>query len=129
MSVPDFRAMGRSVECKVLHRAVKWHLEDRVFMVEGNKTVVFSEQQPDKEDEDGAYGFGDNSPSDSDGSGGLWSCGSDEADYAGATQSIQGSQPATKALNGGALECATYLAGAVKEGARQQAEALKEEGR
>mmetsp|Transcript_14111 Transcript_14111/g.36215 ORF Transcript_14111/g.36215 Transcript_14111/m.36215 type:complete len:398 (+) Transcript_14111:255-1448(+) len=42
MSVPDFRAMGRSVECKVLHRAVKWHLEDRVFMVEGNKTVVFS---------------------------------------------------------------------------------------
>jgi formyltetrahydrofolate hydrolase len=42
MSVQDFRAMGRSVECKVLHRAVKWHLEDRVFLVEGNKTVVFS---------------------------------------------------------------------------------------
>ena len=42
MSVKDFQAMGRSVECKVLHRAVKWHLEDRVFLVEGNKTVVFS---------------------------------------------------------------------------------------
>ena len=42
MSVQDFRAMGRSVECKVLHRAVKWHLEDRVFLVDGNKTVVFS---------------------------------------------------------------------------------------
>eukprot|EP00873_Tetraselmis_striata_P025213 jgi/Tetstr1/445477/TSEL_033255.t1 len=52
-----------------------------------------SEQQPAKEDEDEAYGFGDNSPSQSDGSGGLWSYGSDEADDAGAPQSIQGSEP------------------------------------
>uniref|UniRef100_A0A061RW76 Formyltetrahydrofolate deformylase n=1 Tax=Tetraselmis sp. GSL018 TaxID=582737 RepID=A0A061RW76_9CHLO len=42
MSVADFRTMGRSVESKVLYRAVKWHLEDRIFRVEGNKTVVFS---------------------------------------------------------------------------------------
>mmetsp|Transcript_36415 Transcript_36415/g.114928 ORF Transcript_36415/g.114928 Transcript_36415/m.114928 type:complete len:215 (-) Transcript_36415:110-754(-) len=42
MSVPDLRATGRAVECKVLHRAVKWHLEDRVFRVEGNRTIVFN---------------------------------------------------------------------------------------
>eukprot|EP00873_Tetraselmis_striata_P044502 jgi/Tetstr1/464766/TSEL_009512.t1 len=52
-----------------------------------------NEQRPAKEDEDEAYGFGDNSPSQSDGSGGLWSYGSDEADDAGAPQSIQGSEP------------------------------------
>ena len=41
MSVKDLRNTGRNVECEVLHRAVKWHLEDRVFVVEDNKTVVF----------------------------------------------------------------------------------------
>eukprot|EP00873_Tetraselmis_striata_P028265 jgi/Tetstr1/448529/TSEL_035794.t2 len=104
-----------------------------------------SEQQPAKEDEDEAYGFGDNSPSQSDGSGGLWSYGSDEADDAGAPQSIQGSEPVNPVyVEEGSAEGASgdfesdvlhSLAkaqneeGAVKEGARQQADALKEEGR
>ncbi|WP_116136910.1 formyltetrahydrofolate deformylase [Trinickia diaoshuihuensis] len=40
-SVAEMQAMGRDVECQVLARAVRMHLEDRVF-IDGNKTVVFS---------------------------------------------------------------------------------------
>ncbi len=39
--VEDLRRMGRDLERRVLARAVKWHLEDRVI-VHGNKTVVFA---------------------------------------------------------------------------------------
>jgi formyltetrahydrofolate deformylase len=35
------QAMGREVERQVLLRAVRMHLEDRIF-IDGNKTVVFS---------------------------------------------------------------------------------------
>jgi formyltetrahydrofolate deformylase len=34
------KKIGRSAERRVLARAVKWHLEDRVIVHE-NKTVVF----------------------------------------------------------------------------------------
>jgi formyltetrahydrofolate deformylase len=40
-SVQEMQAMGRDVESQVLLRAVRLHLEDRVF-IDGNKTVVFS---------------------------------------------------------------------------------------
>jgi len=40
-SVAEMQAMGRDVECQVLARAVRMHLEDRVFL-DGNKTIVFS---------------------------------------------------------------------------------------
>jgi formyltetrahydrofolate deformylase len=40
-SVEDLRRIGRELERRVLVRAVKWHLEDRVIVHE-NKTVVFS---------------------------------------------------------------------------------------
>lgn len=40
-SVAEMQALGRDVECTVLARAVRMHLEDRVF-IDGNKTVVFS---------------------------------------------------------------------------------------
>jgi formyltetrahydrofolate deformylase len=33
--------LGRDVECRVLARAVRWHVEHRV-LIEGSKTVVFS---------------------------------------------------------------------------------------
>ena len=33
--------LGKEVERSVLARAVKWHLEDRIFIV-GNKTIVFN---------------------------------------------------------------------------------------
>ncbi len=36
----DFTAVGRDVECVVLARAVRWHVERRVLM-NGHKTVVF----------------------------------------------------------------------------------------
>ena len=39
--VSELRRRSRAIERAVLARAVKWHLEDRVF-VTGNKTVVFS---------------------------------------------------------------------------------------
>ena len=39
--VPELRRRSRAIERAVLARAVRWHLEDRVF-VTGNKTVVFS---------------------------------------------------------------------------------------
>jgi formyltetrahydrofolate deformylase len=32
--------VGREVERRVLARAVRWHLEDRI-LVDGNRTVVF----------------------------------------------------------------------------------------
>jgi formyltetrahydrofolate deformylase len=32
--------LGREVERRVLARAVRWHLEDRI-LVDGNRTVVF----------------------------------------------------------------------------------------
>ena len=38
--VEDMKKIGRNVERRVLARAVKWHLEDRVI-VHGNKTIVF----------------------------------------------------------------------------------------
>jgi formyltetrahydrofolate deformylase len=40
-SVAEMQALGRDVECTVLARAVRMHLEERVF-IDGNKTVVFS---------------------------------------------------------------------------------------
>lgn len=39
-SAEDMKKAGRTIERRVLARAVKWHLEDRVI-VHGNKTVVF----------------------------------------------------------------------------------------
>jgi len=39
-SAEELRVLGQEVERRVLARAVKWHLEDRVI-VDGNKTVVF----------------------------------------------------------------------------------------
>lgn len=36
----DFTAVGRDVECVVLARAVRWHIEHRVLL-NGRKTVVF----------------------------------------------------------------------------------------
>lgn len=38
--VSDLKKIGRTIERRVLARAVKWHLEDRVI-VDGNKTIVF----------------------------------------------------------------------------------------
>ncbi len=40
VSVDDLVRLGREVERRVLARAVRWHLEDRV-LVDGNRTVVF----------------------------------------------------------------------------------------
>ena len=40
MSVEDLTALGRDVECQALARAVKYHLEYRVFL-NGRKTIVF----------------------------------------------------------------------------------------
>ena len=39
-SAEDFAAVGRDIECQVLARAVRWHVEHRVLM-NGHKTVVF----------------------------------------------------------------------------------------
>lgn len=41
LSPQDFTAVGRDVECVVLARAVRWHVEHRVLM-NGHRTVVFS---------------------------------------------------------------------------------------
>jgi formyltetrahydrofolate deformylase len=38
--VDDLVRLGREVERRVLARAVRWHLEDRV-LVDGDRTVVF----------------------------------------------------------------------------------------
>ncbi|HEY9577690.1 MAG TPA: formyltetrahydrofolate deformylase, partial [Pseudobacillus sp.] len=38
--IADLKKIGRSIERRVLARAVKWHLEDRVIVHE-NKTIVF----------------------------------------------------------------------------------------
>jgi len=40
MSTQDLVNMGRDVECLVLSRAVKWHVEHRILL-NGNRTVVF----------------------------------------------------------------------------------------
>ena len=40
LSAEDFTAVGRDVECMVLARAVRWHVEHRVLL-NGQKTVVF----------------------------------------------------------------------------------------
>jgi formyltetrahydrofolate deformylase len=40
LSVEDFAAVGRDVECAVLARAVGWHVQRRVLM-NGHKSVVF----------------------------------------------------------------------------------------
>ena len=39
-STDEMTAAGRDVECLVLARAVRWHVEHRVLM-NGHKTVVF----------------------------------------------------------------------------------------
>jgi formyltetrahydrofolate deformylase len=39
-TVEDLALLGREVERRVLARAVRWHLEDRV-LVDSNRTVVF----------------------------------------------------------------------------------------
>jgi formyltetrahydrofolate deformylase len=39
MSAEDYTAAGRDIECMVLARAVRWHLEHRV-LVNGRKCVV-----------------------------------------------------------------------------------------
>ena len=38
--VIDLKKIGRTIERRVLARAVKWHLEDRII-VQDNKTIVF----------------------------------------------------------------------------------------
>ena len=38
--VVDLKKIGRNIERRVLAKAVKWHLENRII-VEGNKTIVF----------------------------------------------------------------------------------------
>jgi formyltetrahydrofolate deformylase len=40
MSADDCAAVGRDVECAVLARAVKWHVEHRVLL-DGHRTVIF----------------------------------------------------------------------------------------
>jgi formyltetrahydrofolate deformylase len=40
LSAEDFTAVGRDIECIVLARAVRWHVEHRVLM-NGHKCVVF----------------------------------------------------------------------------------------
>ena len=40
MSAEDFTAVGRDIECVVLARALRWHVEHRVLM-NGHKSVVF----------------------------------------------------------------------------------------
>jgi formyltetrahydrofolate deformylase len=40
MSADDFTAVGRDVECVVLARAVRWHVEHRILR-NGRKTIVF----------------------------------------------------------------------------------------
>jgi formyltetrahydrofolate deformylase len=40
LDAQDFTAVGRDVECMVLARAVRWHVEHRVLL-NGQKTVVF----------------------------------------------------------------------------------------
>ena len=39
-NVSDLKKIGRQIERRVLAKAVKWHLENRII-VEGNKTIVF----------------------------------------------------------------------------------------
>jgi formyltetrahydrofolate deformylase len=40
MSADDLSAVGRDIECRVLSRALRWHVEHRLMM-NGHKTVVF----------------------------------------------------------------------------------------
>ncbi len=40
LSAADLTAVGRDIECRVLARAVRWHVERRVMM-NGHRTVVF----------------------------------------------------------------------------------------
>jgi formyltetrahydrofolate deformylase len=40
MSADDFSAVGRDIECAVLARAVRWHVERRVLL-NGHKSVIF----------------------------------------------------------------------------------------
>lgn len=39
-TITDLKKIGRQIERRVLTKAVKWHLENRII-VEGNKTIVF----------------------------------------------------------------------------------------
>jgi formyltetrahydrofolate deformylase len=41
LSVDDCAAVGRDVECAVLSRAVKWHVEHRIVL-NGHRTVIFN---------------------------------------------------------------------------------------
>jgi formyltetrahydrofolate deformylase len=41
MTVEDCSSAGRDVECAVLARAVKWHLEHRIVL-NGRRTVIFN---------------------------------------------------------------------------------------
>ena len=41
LSAEDFTAVGRDIECMVLARAVRWHVEHRV-LINGHKCVVFT---------------------------------------------------------------------------------------
>jgi formyltetrahydrofolate deformylase len=40
LSAEDFTAVGRDIECRVLARAVRWHVEHRMLL-NGHKSVVF----------------------------------------------------------------------------------------
>ena len=40
MSAEDYTAVGRDIECRVLARAVRWHVEHRVLL-NGHKSVIF----------------------------------------------------------------------------------------
>ncbi len=40
MSADDYTAVGRDIECRVLARAVRWHVEHRVLL-NGHKSVIF----------------------------------------------------------------------------------------
>lgn len=40
MSAADYTAVGRDIECRVLARAVRWHVEHRVLL-NGHKSVIF----------------------------------------------------------------------------------------
>ena len=40
LSAEDFTSVGRDIECRVLSRAVRWHVEHRVLM-NGHKSVIF----------------------------------------------------------------------------------------
>ena len=46
LSADDFTAVGRDVECMVLARAVRWHVEHRVMLTEPNVTSTSHSELP-----------------------------------------------------------------------------------